>query len=207
MLCSARKITACLLTRIGFWLVAVCSMLPINPVIASDFSDALQSSSYILLMRHADAPGIGDPPNYSLGDCSTQRNLGEAGKQQAKQIGHWLRAQGIESAQVYSSPWCRCIDTARLLNFGAVTVEPSLGSFFGEAEKSNEQTAQLKKFISDALLKKGNSALVLVTHQVNITAYIGKSVGSGDMVLARVDRQGKVISYELYRAPTKSSLR
>lgn len=159
---------------------------------------ALQGPDHVLLMRHADAPGMGDPAGYVLGNCQTQRNLGERGKQQAQQLGEWLRAHGVTSAKVVSSPWCRCIDTATGLNFGAITVEPSLGSFFSDVGRSTAQTRELEKFIANALSHKQGKALILVTHQVNILEYSGENVGSGDMILVKVDRQGKVMSANRY---------
>ena len=89
-------------------------------------ADALASSHYLLMMRHAEAPGTGDPAGHSLDDCSTQRNLGEAGRRQAVSTGEWLRRQGINRTMLYSSPWCRCKDTAQGLNLGDVVVEPAL---------------------------------------------------------------------------------
>lgn len=85
---------------------------------ASDLSDKLQSSDYVLLMRHTRAPGIGDPENYKLSDCKSQRNLSAEGRAQAKTVGNWLRKQGVNNAEIFSSPWCRCKETAELLAFG-----------------------------------------------------------------------------------------
>lgn len=163
-------------------------------------SQALHGQHHVLIMRHADAPGIGDPAGYLLGSCQTQRNLGERGKQQAQEIGAWLRIQGITNAKVFSSPWCRCMDTATGLNFGAITVEPSLGSFFSDAANATSQTRQLEKFIADTLPHKQGKALILVTHQVNILEYSGRNAGSGDMILIKVDRQGKVLAASSYPA-------
>jgi len=74
------------------------------PLANANLLSELQSGSSLIIMRHADAPGIGDPPGYRIGDCSTQRNLGEYGRQQAKEIGVWLSKQGISEARVFSSP-------------------------------------------------------------------------------------------------------
>ena len=82
---------------------------------ASDLWDRLRSDRYVLLMRHAYAPGVGDPTGYSLHRCETQRNLNPQGLAQAEGIGQWLRSQGVLSAQVYSSIWCRCQQTAERL--------------------------------------------------------------------------------------------
>lgn len=145
-------------------------------------------------MRHADAPGIGDPPGYRLGDCSTQRNLGNDGRQQAKAMGRWLSNQGIREARVFSSPWCRCIDTATLLNKGPVTTERTLGSFFNEMSESSKQTKELETFVQQQLLKPNKLPIILVTHQVNAYAYTGMSVGVGQMLVVKVNAQGKAVS-------------
>ncbi len=72
------------------------------------------------MVRHAIAPGNGDPPNFNIGDCSTQRNLDDSGRTQARRIGRWLRSNGIKSARIYSSQWCRCLETAKLIDLGSV---------------------------------------------------------------------------------------
>ena len=93
---------------------------------------ALQRGEAVALIRHAIAPGTGDPPGFLLRDCSTQRNLSKEGRIQARRIGDFFRAQGIKEALVYSSQWCRCLETARLLGFGPVQELPALNSFFEE---------------------------------------------------------------------------
>lgn len=168
---------------------------------ASDLSEKLQSSDHVLLMRHALAPGVGDPANYSLNDCKSQRNLSAQGRAQAKAVGHWLRQQGVKHAEVHSSAWCRCKDTAELLQFGEFKIEPSLASFFDSMHKAKESNQQLQLFISERLKTKGNKALILVTHHVNIFEFMGENIGSGDMVLAKVDATGKMVSYKLIARP------
>jgi phosphohistidine phosphatase SixA len=168
---------------------------------ATELSDKLRSSDHVLLMRHALAPGIGDPANYKLNDCSTQRNLSDAGRAQARTVGHWLKAQGVETAAIFSSAWCRCKETAELLRFGTVHVEPSLASFFDEMHKARERSHALQHFIAQQLKTKGNKALILVTHHVNIYEFMGENIDSGDMVLAQVDAAGKMISYQRIRRP------
>lgn len=168
---------------------------------ATDLSDKLQAGEHLLLMRHAEAPGIGDPPDLRLTDCSSQRNLDTRGRDQAKRIGDWLKSQGVRSARVYSSPWCRCTDTAALLDLGAVEVQPALGSFFNQAQNANNSTAALQALVAQTLASSNSQALILVTHQVNIRAYVGVTVESGEMVLAKVDRLGRVLSWQRYRSP------
>ena len=168
---------------------------------ASELANALQTSNHVLLMRHALAPGVGDPPHYRLNDCQTQRNLSAEGRQQAVRIGQWLKAQGVQSAEVFSSVWCRCQETARLLDLGAPTVEPALASFFDEMHQAPSRTQALQAFIAERLRQKRGKALILVTHHVNIHAFMGENIGSGDMVLAKVDAAGKMLSYTVIPRP------
>ncbi len=168
---------------------------------ADGLSEQLQSSNHVLLMRHALAPGVGDPPGYVLERCDTQRILNQEGKNQATRIGRWLRTQGVEKVQVFTSPWCRCKQTAELLNFGPVTIEPALASFFDEPQLGAARNTSLQSFIAQMLKVKGDRALILVTHHVNIQAFMGQNIGSGDMVLARVNPQGQLLDYRLFRSP------
>lgn len=172
--------------------------LKANANLASDLTDG----QHALLMRHADAPGYGDPAGYQLDKCSTQRNLGDIGRKQAIVIGQWLTKQGISSANVMSSPWCRCLDTARLLSKGSVTSTPALGSFFDDMSLEKEQTKELEKLIQTQLKENPKVPLILVTHHVNIQAYTGKVVNVGDMVLVKVDKHGKYISHQIYPSPS-----
>jgi phosphohistidine phosphatase SixA len=182
--------------------VALCSVWQVHAV---ELVEKLYSAQYVLLMRHALAPGVGDPPNYSLQNCATQRNLDAKGRQQAQATGNWLRAQGVKAADVYTSPWCRCKETAEQLQFQTPIVEPTLGSFFDEMHRGPQQTQALQKWIAAQLLNKTKDqqpkVLILVTHHVNIYGLVGENIGSGDMVLAQVNAQGKVIGYKLYPTP------
>ena len=143
---------------------------------------ALATPGHIALMRHALAPGTGDPAHFDVGDCATQRNLSAAGRSQAARIGAGFRAQGIAAARVMTSQWCRCRDTARLLGFGPVTELPALNSFFRRGERRDGQTRELESWLAEQSLDK---PLVLVTHQVNITALTGVYPASGDIVVLR----------------------
>jgi phosphohistidine phosphatase SixA len=168
-----------------------------NANLASDLNDG----QHVLLMRHADAPGYGDPKGYQLDKCSTQRNLGDYGKKQSVLIGDWLKNQGITSANVISSQWCRCMDTAKLLNIGPVQISPALGSFFDDMSLEKQQTKELEKLIQSKLNSNNKAPLILVTHHVNIQAYTGKVVNVGDMVLVKVNKNGQYISHEIYPSP------
>ena len=189
--------------RLSFFL-ALCALLftQSNLVVAqSELADKLQDGTHVLLMRHADAPGYGDPKNYQISQCSTQRNLGDLGRKQAKPIGDWLSKQGIQQAKVYSSPWCRCVDTATLLNKGEVKKELALGSFFDDMSQAKKQTEELTKFIAVERKQSPNIPIIMVTHHVNIQSYVGEVVNSGDMVLVKVDSAGKPLSFKLYPSP------
>ena len=167
----------------------------------SELATKLNDGMHVLLMRHADAPGYGDPQNYQISQCSTQRNLGDLGRKQAKRIGEWLANQEIQQAKIYSSPWCRCVDTATLLNKGAVKKEVSLGSFFDDMSQAKRQTHELTKLIAAERRQYPNMPIIMVTHHVNIQSYVGMVVNSGDMVLVKVDSAGKPLSFKVYPSP------
>jgi phosphohistidine phosphatase SixA len=186
-----------IITLLIVGLIGTLMTLPAQADLAKDLNDG----QHVLLMRHADAPGFGDPPGYQLDKCSTQRNLGELGKKQSQVIGQWLRGQGITSAKVLSSPWCRCLDTARLLNLGSVTSTPELGSFFDDMSLEKQQTRNLEKLIKAQLANPSKAPLILVTHHVNIQAYTGKVVSVGDMVLVKVNQNGQYLSHQHYPSP------
>ena len=169
--------------------------------VSANLAENLIDGQHVLLMRHADAPGYGDPAGYQLDKCSTQRNLGERGKKQAILIGQWLTNQGLTSAKVISSPWCRCIDTAKLLNKGQVSIAPALGSFFDDMSHEKEQTRNLEKLIRAQLNENPKTPIILVTHHVNIQAFTSKVVNVGDMVLAKVNENGQFVSQQIYSSP------
>jgi phosphohistidine phosphatase SixA len=178
--------------------MAIFGLLQAN---AGDLSEALKKSDHVLLMRHALAPGVGDPAGYTLQDCKTQRNLDATGRAQAQKIGQWLKAQGVREALVFSSAWCRCKETAERLDFGAPVHEPSLNSFFDDMRQGPQSKLSLQKFIAAQLKTKGSKALILVTHHVNIAEFMGENVGSGDMVLVKVNAAGQLQSAKIYPSP------
>jgi phosphohistidine phosphatase SixA len=150
----------------------------------------LESGGHIVLIRHAvTESGIGDPPEFKLGDCSTQRNLSDKGRSDAKRIGEAFRKRGIPVAEVLSSRWCRCLDTAKLA-FGKYTPVPMLDSMFNDRNKPIEEKVREFSRVAAQPLMKGN--LVMVTHQYNIDEFTGVSPASGEMVIVRPDRAGKV---------------
>lgn len=151
---------------------------------------ALRVGSNIVLLRHAAAPGVGDPPGFRLGDCATERNLSAEGRTQARRIGEALRRRGVEVDAVYSSEWCRCLQTAELIGGVPVTPLPTLNSFFGQGSAQEErQTAELRAWLAD---QRPRGSLILVTHQVNITAVTGIFPASGEAVVAKSLPSGEV---------------
>jgi len=169
---------------------------------ASELSESLKKSDYVLLMRHALAPGVGDPAGYKLQDCKSQRNLDATGRAQAQKTGQWLKAQGVSNALVFTSAWCRCKETAENLAFGTPVLEASLNSFFDDMRQGPQSNVNLQKFMVSQLKSKGDKALILVTHHVNIAEFTGENVGSGDMVLAKVNSAGKLLSFKIYPNPS-----
>ena len=158
----------------------------------NDITERLTSGGHILLVRHALAPGSGDPKDFEIGDCSTQRNLDETGRAQARRIGDWLRTNGIVSARVYSSQWCRCLETARLINVGFVRELPALNSFYERIQDRDVNINALKDFI--ARQPVDGELILLVTHFVTISAVTGESVSSGAGVLVELQEDS---SYEV----------
>lgn len=154
-----------------------------------DWRRALLLPGHLVVMRHAIAPGVGDPPGLRIGDCSTQRNLSDEGREQARQIGEQLRAAGLRAADVRSSQWCRCMDTARALGLGPVRELDLLNSFFGDQGARQTQTQALRRWIARADLSR---PLVLVTHQVNMTELTGSHAASGEFLVLRRGPGGAV---------------
>jgi len=134
----------------------------------------------VLFIRHAIAPGYGDPQNFVLNDCSTQRNLNYEGRAQAVQIGRIIKKEGIKFLKIYSSEWCRCLETARLTDLGEITIEPGLNSFFQGFVSKEKTLKKLQKILKS--LEYSNDLILMVTHQVTITAITGISVSSGGAV-------------------------
>ncbi|MFC7476497.1 histidine phosphatase family protein [Dankookia sp. GCM10030260] len=143
--------------------------------------DALRTGG-IVLFRHAQAPGFGDPPGMRLGDCATQRNLDEAGRDQARRIGAAVRGRGVAVGGVLASAWCRTLETAELAFPGRVRAEPAFNSFFDDRASAAAQTEAARAIL---LGWAGPGALVAVTHQVNITALSGIHPASGEGVVLR----------------------
>jgi hypothetical protein len=144
--------------------------------------DALRTPGHIAFIRHALAPGNGDPDNFTLGDCSTQRNLSEGGRRQARRTGDAFRANGIASAKVYSSQWCRCTETAELMKLGEVAPLPALNSIYRRSDRREPQLKALRQEIASMELK---GPVIMSTHHSIIVALVGASPRSGEIVVVK----------------------
>ena len=147
---------------------------------------ALREGGAVAAFRHTQAPGTFDPPEFKLGDCSTQRNLSDEGCAQARQLGAWFSARQLRPARVRSSPWCRCVDTAALA-FGAATVWPALGSPTGQSgeERSAQQNA-LRAALQAASAQRGRFE-VWVTHMFVMNDLVQVSLAQGEGLVLRAD--------------------
>ncbi len=143
--------------------------------------EILKKENNIIFIRHAIAPGNGDPPNFDILDCSTQRNLSKNGELQALKIGNFFKNNDIKITEVLSSEWCRCKDTAKIA-FGNYETKNFLNSFYDKrfSENKDKQIADFQKFIKNRN-KTGN--LVLVTHYVVISEILDLTTSSGEIII------------------------
>ena len=154
------------------WLIILVLLWPAAASLpaAADINERFVGK--VLFMRHALAPGFGDPDYFSIEDCHTQRNLDETGRAQAREIGAKLAAADIKFSAIYSSYWCRCLETAQLLGLGDVSPFDGLNSFFQSHAPRDATLAKLRQKLDS-----------LVTHSVSIRAITGLSVASGGLVV------------------------
>lgn len=152
---------------------------------------ALRAGGCVIALRHALAPGTFDPPGFTLGQCSTQRNLNDEGRAQARRIGLWFERQGLKPAKVLSSPWCRCTETAQLA-FGGAETWPALGSPRGYTEQTNaEHLGLLRGALAEAARQPGRFE-VWVTHMFVLAALVQENAASGEGLVLRADGRGGV---------------
>ena len=165
------------LAALAVWLLAV-------PVAAADDSReawaALVNGGHVALIRHGNAPpGYGgDPPGFKIEDCTTQRNLDEKGRAQARALGDAFRQHGVRLDKILSSPWCRCLETARLAMLGPVEGTLAVAA----SDRSPERLAALRQMLAGW---RGPNTLVVVTHALTVQALVGIMPGQAETVVVR----------------------
>ncbi len=147
---------------------------------------ALRQGGVVALMRHGEAPGVGDPPGWRLDDCATQRNLSEDGRADARAAGARLRAERISVTRVVSSPWCRCLETAKLVDVGPVQVETTFANAFLLRDRRDALREGGRALVA---AWRGPGVLLVVTHGENIQALTGRTPATAEVVVvaARAD--------------------
>jgi phosphohistidine phosphatase SixA len=169
----------------GAWLV-----LAPSPALADDSAvvRAVRSGGVAIFLRHGrTTPGVGDPPGWKMGDCSTQRNLDEEGRAQSKRVGAWFSQKRIVPTVVRNSPWCRTRDTARLA-FGRSEDWPALANLFENRAPEKRNIEEVRRYV--AALGAGEIA-VLVSHGSTISAFVGEYLAQGEAVVVRAERNAK----------------
>lgn len=177
-------------------LVLVLGLFWPGIVLADDW-EALGEPGAFVLMRHAQAPGTGDPAGFVLEDCATQRLLDDAGRAQARAIGAAFRDRGIGFDAVLTSLWCRCRETAELLDLGPVEEAPAFNSFFADFGEREARTAEARA----ELAERAGQRLFVVTHQVNISALTGRGTRSGEVLVVRQAGGGLEVLGSILIAP------
>ncbi len=159
------------------------SLLAAAPATANEAAAwaALRTGNAIALMRHADAPGgFGDPEGFKLEDCATQRNLSANGRAEAVRVGAAFRERGVKPARILSSPWCRCVDTAKLMDVGSVEINNTFGNPVVWTDRREALAAGAKERVH---AWKGSGPLLVVTHGALVAALTGYNPASGEIVV------------------------
>ena len=163
------------------FLILILCLVPNISFSNESLINSLKDGKKIVFIRHAIAPGSGDPKNFDIKQCTTQRNLNEDGKNQSKKIGDFFKQKKIKINKILSSEWCRCKDTAKIA-FGKFETFNALNSFYEARFEKNRlrQIKDLKNFISSW---ESDSNLILVTHYVVIYDLLNSRVSSGEMII------------------------
>nr|WP_315215376.1 histidine phosphatase family protein [uncultured Duganella sp.] len=184
--------------------MGMLALLGVSPAGAGDTDSAalwrrLREGGHVVLMRHAaTVPGVGDPENFKLGVCATQRNLSDRGRDDARRIGAAFRERSVKVSQVLSSRWCRCVDTAQLA-FGRARTETMVDSMFNDDDAARQAKVRALRAYLARHKEPGN--LVLVTHDINIRVLVGESLAQGEMVVALAQPDGTLKSVGVLPLP------
>ena len=164
---------------------------PVMPALAAQDGAAalLREGSVVVALRHAPAPGTVDAPGFELGVCSTQRNLNDEARAQARRTGAWFQAAALQPARVRASPWCRCLDTATLV-FGGAEPWDALGSPRSASDSTHAASLHALRDALVAASAPGKPFEAWVTHQSVLHSLVGSSTASGEGLLLRADASG-----------------
>lgn len=173
--------------RFTILLLTLCCASPATAETAA--WDALRAPGAVAVMRHAYAPGTGDPPGFTLGDCSTQRDLDGRGRAQARAVGDAFRDAGVDFDLILTSRWCRARHTAEEIGMAPIEEFAALDSFFDDRSTAGAQTAAVRARLAST---DRDRRLLIVTHQVNISALTGRGTRSGEVVVIRVAADGSI---------------
>ena len=172
---------------LAIWLLGVPGAAAADP---QEAWAALVKGGHVALIRHGNAPpGYGDPPGFKIDDCATQRNLDEKGRAQARAVGEAFRRHGVPADKILSSPWCRCLETARLMAVGPVENTWAVAT----SDKNPDRLAALKQLLADW---RGPGTLVVVTHAFTVQGLVGILPGQAETVVVR-PRPGKEPGLEI----------
>ena len=165
-----------------FILIFISLITPIKADLEKKLLNQLEDGGKLIFIRHAYAPGNGDPNNFNLNDCSTQRNLNKEGREQAKHIGEFFKKNNIEIYKVLSSEWCRCKETAKIA-FKNFSTNNFLNSFYSSkyAKNKDKQIKALNDYIRNFQSDKN---LILITHYVLISEILDYAPSSGEIVVS-----------------------
>ena len=173
----------------NYLIILICIISPVKADLNQNIISELKKGGKIIFIRHAYAPGGGDPNNFDINDCATQRNLNNDGRHQSKKIGDFFKKNEISIEKVYSSEWCRCKETASIA-FRSFETKNFLNSFFSQrfAKNRENQVENFNKFINNW---NGKRNLIFVTHYVVISEILNYAPASGEIIVS--DKQLKVI--------------
>ena len=162
-----------------------------SPALAQDDAwTLLRQPGHVVFMRHAaTSGGFGDPPGYRLNDCASQRNLTDTGRAQARRTGEAFRARGMAFDRVLSSPWCRCLETAKLLTGRDAEPVDALSNLVGRTEHREQQMAALRAFFAGL---RSHTRVLFSTHGIVINALVGINPAEGEMVIVKVGAGGEL---------------
>ncbi|RPJ83960.1 MAG: histidine phosphatase family protein [Acidobacteria bacterium] len=186
--CGRARRRLSLLSALGALVWLATLILPVTAMADEGMWARLRGGGHVVMIRHTiTTPGAGDPAGMRLDDCATQRNLSDAGREHARRIGEAFRTREIPVERVRSSPWCRCLETARLA-FGAADTWTALSNLYGRRQAEDEQVRQLRVAVGEP---RAGTNLVLVSHGSTIAALTDVMPAPGEIVVLTPRGEGR----------------